>query len=187
MAFIAVDPTSTQVFYGLSTDTLPPTGNLGDLYIITDIVNLADGDPVEGSWQGTGWFTRRVKVTDSKGRPAVTMVFEGSLANEQGIGTSAQIGVSIPKCNATVVDVATVSTDVSLAPAQLLGVYVNATIAVEAVGIHDGTGGVEKFTLPIGLAEGSYVPFYGTLFDNAIFIESTAATGSISVLWWALP
>lgn len=108
-----------------------------------------------------------------------------NLANESGRGTSTATGVSIPKSNGSVINVATTSNDVSGGvPAFLLGVYVNTAIATEAVGIHDGTGGTELITLPIGLAEGTYIELPGIKFNTAIFVEAALATGNITVLWW---
>lgn len=92
--------------------------------------------------------------------------------------------LSTDRCNGTVVDVATNSTSVtSGAKAALLGIYVNTAIATEAVGLHDGTAGTELITLPIGLAAGTKIDFNGIEFNSGIFVESTNATGSITVEW----
>lgn len=106
------------------------------------------------------------------------------LANERNIGTANQYGVGVDESNGAVVDVTANSTDVSGSqPALLFGVYVNTVIATEAVGLHDGTGGTELLTLPIGLAAGTFIPFPGIKFNTALFVEAASATGSITLCW----
>lgn len=109
-----------------------------------------------------------------------------ALAGERNVGTVNQYFASVPECNGSVVNVATTSNSVSSgAPALLFGVYINTTIAVEAVGLHDGTGGTELVTLPIGLAAGTKLQFNGIKFNTSLFVEAVSATGSITVEWRA--
>ena len=129
---------------------------------------------------------------DAAGSPEPVKSIDGGiiafllqLASERNPGTANQYGVAVGECDGDPVDVSVNSTDVSTVPALLFGVYINTTIAVEAVGLHDGTGGTEKATIPIGAAAGTTIPFLGLRFDTAIFVESTSATGSITPLWRA--
>jgi len=127
-----------------------------------------------------------VAVVGSNG--AVPVSLDTLLAGERNVGESNQYFASVPECNGTPVDVSTNSTDVSTVPALLFGIYINADIAVEAVGLHDGTGGTELITIPIGTAgelgiAGTHVVFPGIKFNDAIFVESTNATGNITVSW----
>jgi len=112
------------------------------------------------------------------------LVETDQLAHERNIGTANQYGVGVDESNGSVVDVSTNSTDVSSSqPALLFGVYVNTAIATEAVGLHDGAGGTELITLPIGLAAGTKIEFKGIKFNTALFVESGLATGSITLEW----
>ena len=131
-----------------------------------------------------------VAVVGSNG--AVPVSLDTLLAGERNVGESNQYFASVPECNGTPVDVSTNSTDVSTVPALLFGIYIicigGLILNFEAVGLHDGTGGTELITIPIGTAgelgiAGTHVVFPGIKFNDAIFVESTNATGNITVSW----
>lgn len=136
-------------------------------------------------------------IDSTTGKPATVKVtgddlhtYLKQIASERNPGTANQYGVGVDESTPSVVDVSTNSTDVSTVPALLFGIYINTDIAVEAVGLHDGTGGTELITIPIGAAgefgiAGTFVKLPGIKFDTAIFVESTNATGSITVCWRA--
>jgi len=165
----------TLIITGLSTDTKPTTTmSATNKFLETDT-----GDVYE--YSGSSW----IKLVES----GAVISEPNQIAHERNIGTANQYGVGVPECNATVVDVSVDSTDVSgSVPALLFGIYINAPIVVEAVGIHDGSGGTELITIPIGVAfefgfTGSYLPLPGIKFNTALFVEAASAVGNITVCW----
>ena len=167
----------TLIITGLSTDAKPTTTmSATNKFLETDT-----GDVYE--YSGSSW----IKLVES----GAVISEPNQIAHERNIGTSNQYGVGVPECNATVVDVSVDSTDVSgSVPALLFGVYIDTTVNIEPVGLHDGTGGNELITIPIGAAfefgfKGSFLPLPGIKFNTALFVESTNSTGIITVCWRA--
>lgn len=163
------------VITGLSTDTKPTTtASATNKFLETDTGSVYE-------YSGSSW----IKLIES----GAIISDPNQIAHERNIGTANQYGVGVPESNATVVDVSNNSTDVSgSVPALLFGVYINSSIVVETVGLHDGTGGTELITIPVGNAfeygfSGSYLPLPGIKFNTALFVESVNAVGSITVCW----
>ena len=163
------------IITGLSTDTKPTTTmSATNKFLETDT-----GDVYE--YSGSSW----IKLIES----GAVISEPNQIAHERNIGTANQYGVGVPECNATVIDVSVTSTDVSSSvPALLFGIYINDRVTVEAVGFHDGTGGTELITVPVGAAfefgfTGSFLPLPGIKFNTALFVEATSAVGNITVCW----
>ena len=163
------------IITGLSTDTKPTTtAKATNKFLETDTGSVY-------SYSGSSW----IPLVES----GAIIAEPNQIAHERNIGTSNQYGVGVPECNATVVDVSVDSTDVSGSqPALLFGIYVDQSVVVETVGIHDGTGGTELITIPVGVAfeygfTGSFLPLPGIKFNTALFVESQNALGRLTVCW----
>lgn len=109
-----------------------------------------------------------------------------ALAGERNTGSATNSYLVVrDECNGTVVDVAVNDTQVSAAPAHLIGVYVNTALSAHALPIKDGgTAGTAKVTLPASAAAGTFYDFKGMRFDTDLHVDpNDAATGNITVLW----
>ncbi len=197
MAIIAVDPTSTQVFYGLSTDTLPASGTLGDLIIITDLANVTEGDPIELSWDGSAWFTRRSKVTSSDGNQG-GLVVDGDKKWRANGGVTEKpvldLSVAVAVDSATVTEYALVgvnATAVKVRPkdASVTGVKVvlNAANKADAWAEINAGAGVAALATPCPPNEWTFIGLGNvadtTLTLDRIHLSAAGATAAVDLVF----
>lgn len=108
------------------------------------------------------------------------------LAGERNVG-SASNGhiVTRDEANGTVVDVAVNDTQVSAAPAHLIGVYVNTALSAHEVLIRDGgVGGTILARIPASASAGDFFDFKGVRFETDLHVDpDDAGTGELLVMW----